>query len=258
MCTRNTLWPMPRPRAHRVQLAAALAIGALAAAATGLAIGRTAAGLVVGLMVGIVTGVAILVVLRRATPTARTQRPRTRIDPFTLSEPWRRHVSAAQSATRRFRATVRAARRGPLHDRLQQLSAQLDHGLEECWRIAQRGDEIDAALARLRSSETRRRLAELEQRAPAQLSPDEAATLESLRAQVAAADRLRATADDAAARLRATQARLEQLVATAAEVVAATHDASSLDTGVAEIVTELEALRLAVEETRRPRSANEP
>jgi hypothetical protein len=240
---------MSRPRIPPRLLA--VAVGVLGFVAGALLGGSVA----LGALVGVAAGAGVALVLRgRATG----RRASGRIDPFTLSEPWRRYVSAAQSALRRFDATVRAAQRGPLHDRLRELGAQLEHGLDECWRIARRGDEIDASLARLKVTETRRRLAELEERAGPAPSPEEAATLESLRAQVASADRLRATADDAAARLRLIQARLDQLVATAAEVVAATHDPAVLGTGVSELVTELEALRLAVEETRIPRTAADP
>lgn len=227
----------------------------------------TAVGSLIGLLVtrsvtwgalcGAIAGAAAVLLLLRRPTRSTARRSSARIDPFTLSEPWRRHVSAAQSAVRRFDATIRFAQRGPLHDRLRELGAQLQHGLEECWRVARRGDEIDASLAQLKVTETRRRLVELEERAD-RLSSAEAATLDSLRAQVAAAERLRATADDAAARLRVTQVRLDQLVATAAEVVAATHDPAVLDAGVAELVTELEALRLAIEETRAPRTATDP
>lgn len=229
-----------------------IALGVAAAVAVAVAGGGALLAVVVG--AGVYGGLVAIAGARAAAPA-----PQARIDPFTLSEPWRRYVSAAQSATRRFDATVRAAREGPLRERLVELAGQLDHGLDECWRIARRGDEIDESLARLKVTETRARLATLRARAaPEQAAGEDAelaATIESLQAQVDAAERLRQISTDTASQLRLTQTRLDQLVTTAAEVAAATLDPAELDTGVAEVVTELEALRLAVEETGPARPA---
>src|SRR5262245_14728673 len=71
------------------------------------------------------------------------------IDPFTLTEPWRRHVAAAQSAQRRYRELTTSAPPGPLRDRLTAIGGQVQTAVEECYAIAKRGNELDTALSRL-------------------------------------------------------------------------------------------------------------
>ena len=97
-----------------------------------------------------VIGVARL--RRRRSRLAMPQRPDAgagRVDPFTVSEPWRQFVQGAQRARRRFQDTVAQHQAGPLHDRLQTSPTRLDAGLAEGWAVAKRGHEIDAAVRRL-------------------------------------------------------------------------------------------------------------
>ncbi|HET9666903.1 MAG TPA: hypothetical protein VFP09_09115, partial [Desertimonas sp.] len=71
------------------------------------------------------------------------------IDAFALSEPWRRFVQRAQRSRAALRDTVRAARDGPLKDRLSGVADRLDLAIEESWEIAKQGDNIDAAIKRI-------------------------------------------------------------------------------------------------------------
>jgi hypothetical protein len=66
-------------------------------------------------MVPVLVGVVVLaaigvggVVLARRSPSAPP------IDPFTVGEPWRRHVAAALAAQRRYRELVSGTTQGPL------------------------------------------------------------------------------------------------------------------------------------------------
>lgn len=184
------------------------------------------------------------------------RRPREeRIDPFTLGEPWRRLVGDALKARSRFDQTVDQARPGPLRDRLVELGARLDDGVRECWRIARQGDALESALGRLDRQGAQRELAELRgeigRSGAAERAPLERAEA-AVRAQVAAAERMERVARDARTRLRVLDAQLDEAVARAVELSLSAHDSADLtplSADVDSLVGELEALRLAMEET---------
>ena len=191
--------------------------------------------------------VAILVVAAGVVVAAsrrRSPRPkRIAIDPFALSDPWRRSVSSAQSAQRRYTEIVRAIPAGPLRSKMESITAQVQRGVEECWLIAKRGDELDTALNRLDTSSLRARL---------EASTDDA-TRTSLQAQLDSANRIRATRDDTEQRLRLLNTRVGELLAQAAEVSVGADTTDELGSAVDDVVTQLESLRLAVEEINNPR-----
>ena len=191
--------------------------------------------------------VAILVVAAGVVVAAsrrRSPRPkRIAIDPFALSDPWRRSVSSAQSAQRRYTEIVRAIPAGPLRSKMESITAQVQRGVEECWLIAKRGDELDTALNRLDTSSLRTRL---------EASTDDA-TRTSLQAQLDSANRIRATRDDTEQRLRLLNTRVGELLAQAAEVSVGADTTDELGSAVDDVVTQLESLRLAVEEINNPR-----
>jgi hypothetical protein len=172
------------------------------------------------------------------------------IDPFALSEPWRQLVQGSQGAGRKFHETVRAVPRGPLKDQLDSIGAQLQHGLAEAWQIAKAGDDIDHVVRRLDPPALRSKLSTAERRAAADPSPENEAAVSSLRAQLESADRLKQQSADTAAKLRLTQTQLDELVARASEVRIGAADTDSYAKDVDDLVLQLEALRLAVEETR--------
>lgn len=187
-----------------------------------------------------------LVTMPLSIPRAERTPP---MDAFTLSEPWRRYVSSAQRSRGRFQQTIRSAQPGPLRDRLEEIGRTLDVGLADCWAIAREGDQIDSTIARLKPTETSTTLQRLRDEQQASPSDARAATIESLEQQMASLDRLRARSTEASDRLRLVQTQLDQLVAGASEVAAGVGDTDRLASGIADVVTELEALRLAVAET---------
>ncbi len=190
--------------------------------------------------IGVAAVVAVAAALRRR------QRPGGRpiaIDPFALSEPWRRYVSAAQSAQRRYNEIVKATAPGPLRTSMESITRNVQRGVEECWLIAKRGDEVDRALSRLDSTELQARL---------DASTDDA-TRASLQAQLDAAKRIRATRDDTDRQLRLLNTRLGELLAQAAEVSVGTDTTSDLGSAVDDVVTQLESLRLAIEDVNNTR-----
>ena len=217
----------------------------------GLLVAITVVGIVVGLP--IVAAVAIGVGVYAAKvllSVPRNERVR-RIDPFVLSEPWRRYVQSALSAKMKFDRTVRSARPGPIKDRLVELSSRLERAVEESWRIATKGDEIDDALARIN---TRKAQAELD-RIGSNPSDADAALVQSLQATVDAGTRMEQTSASTRTELARLDTRLDELVARAAEVSIGAGDGGRLGNDVDDLVTSLEGLRLAIEDTRRADSA---
>lgn len=217
-----------------------------------LALGAgTAVGIVVGLPIVAAAGVGVVAWGARVAAAVPRDRPATsRIEPFSLRDPWRSYVVATQVAKTRFDGVVDDMRAGPLRDRLTAFDDRLADGVEESWRIAKRGDDISTALDRLNSDRPRRELAaRLDALDGAEPDADEATVLQALRSQIAAAERLQATRDDAQRRLQVLEAQFEELVARAVEVSVGTGDTDVLGNDVDGLVTELEAVRVAIEET---------
>lgn len=175
----------------------------------------------------------------------RRRRPRgERIDPFTVGEPWRGPVKGAMQAAARYRHVLGSMPPGPLRERLADIARSIDRGVEECWRVAQRGHALTRALAALDPAEARSRLA-----AAGTAAADE--VVRSLEAQVASAERLQAVADQARQRLVVLEARLHEAVATAVELSLAAGeapDAGRLGAEVDDVVDQLSALRSALDE----------
>ncbi len=170
------------------------------------------------------------------------------IDPFAISEPWRQFVQAAQRSRRQLADTVRATPAGPLRDRLQGIADRLDGGIAESWAIARRGDEIDGIVTGLDPTRLRSRLGSLQQQEATTPTENTSAAIASVETQLATADRLKAVSASTADRLRLTQSRFDELVARAAEVSAGAGDTADYADDVDDLVLELEAMRLAVQE----------
>ena len=222
-----------------------------------LAFGVVAAGgILAGLPLAAGLGAGAVVwagnVFRSVPKAAKTS---GRVDPFTLSEPWRGYVQAAQSAKLRFDRTVQGTRQGPIQDRLKEMGGRLDDAIEDCWRVASRGDDIDAAIAQLNPSEAQLDLAETRKRIRERgMTPDLESTERSLQAQIASYQRMRTVSEDTRDRLRLLDARFDELVAQAAEVSVGAGDTAGLSDDIDGLASELEALRLALEETDRAAS----
>lgn len=212
----------------------------------GIAVVTAVLGLPIGLAVALGAGIYVGTVLA-AMPKA-PERPA--IDPFVLSEPWRKLMQDAQGSGRKLRRTVDGMDEGALKDSLQSIARQLDHGLDEAWKIAKRGDEIDDIVRNLEPTRLRSRLATLQTQATAAPGPETTAAIASVENQLATADRLGERSAETATTLRHTQIQLDELVARASEVRAGAADTASYAHDVDDLVVRLEALHQAVEETR--------
>jgi hypothetical protein len=218
-----------------------------------LGVGSAAVAALVGLPLGIAValGAGLYVGSVLAAMPRAARRPT--IDPFTLSEPWRGLMQQAQTSGRKLRTTIAGIDEGPLRQQLQSIADQLDHGLDEAWLIARRGDEIDDVVRTLDPVRLRSKLATLRAEPsaePAAPTPDAVAAISSVEQQLATADRLKRQSTETADSLRAAQIRLDELVARAGEVRIGAVDTAAYAHEVDEVVVRLEALHQAVQETR--------
>jgi hypothetical protein len=178
-----------------------------------------------------------------------------KIDTGLVNEPWRSLVRQAQRAEARFDQVLAGTDPGPLRDRLAEVDARVAVGVGECWRIAQRGNELSAAVADLDVADLQRQLQAAE--AEAARHPeraDLAGTAAAVRQQLASAQRLAGVARDAEDRLRRLSAQLNEVVARAVELSLQGPDLGTLQplgSDVDDLVGELETLRVALEETTR-------
>jgi hypothetical protein len=221
--------------------------------------GATAsAGILVGLpLLGVLAVGAAAFAARVAVAVPRDGLDRPRIDPGDLRDPWRRYVTQALDARRRFEGAVRDARSGPLRDRLAEIASRIDDGLDDCWRVACQGEALTDARKRLDADEAARELAQIT--GGSSTPPDEGSalhrTVEALQAQLSSAQRMDKTIADTKDQLRLIDARLDEAAARAIELSVSAGDAAELSTlsdDVEGLVGDLEALRQGMEETARP------
>ena len=217
----------------------------------------TAAAILGGLPLAAAAGVGALAWAVRVAFAVPRRKPGEKVDAFRVGEPWRRYVLDAQQAKARFDRTVKRTRGGPLQERLKNIGDRLDDGVNECWRIAQQGDQLVGAFRQLDVRNTEHELAELH-RDLAAARGDEAKAkslqraIAAVEAQLASAERIRDVAEDASDRLKLINAQLDEAVARAVELSVRAHDVGDLrplTDDVDNLVSELEALRQGMEET---------
>lgn len=219
-------------------------IGTGLGAVVGLLFGGDPVSGVVGGVIGV--GAGALVERRRTSP-----RP-ARIDPFTLGDPWRRAVKDALKAQARFREAVGRSPAGPVRDRLAAIGERLAESVEACWRIARHGQAMADARRGIDVRELEAEAASLQQD-----GPDDAhhgPTAAALEGQLETAQRLDRVIEDTRRQLRLLNARLDETVARSLELSARSDRAAALDPvaeDVEDVADELEALRLALDETDR-------
>jgi hypothetical protein len=184
----------------------------------------------------------------------RARRPE-RIDPFTLQEPWRRFVQDALQARTRFAEAVDRAPAGPLRDRLHEIAERVQTGVDECWLIAKRGQTLVKARRGIDLPAVDRQLDQVHRQAETGATDTSlAGVTESLEVQRATAQRLDKVIDRAQSELRLLDARLDEAVARTLELSAhasteAGGGVTGLGTDVDNLVSEMESLRLALDET---------
>ena len=150
----------------------------------------------------------------RAVPEAT--RRAERIDPFVLSEPWRRYVQSSQTAQARFERTVQAHADGPIERPPGGHRHRLDEGVADVLADRRPGRRHRRRPAHARRRGGTGRAGRGSIRSPPARHRRRVVT--SLEAQLASAQRMQAVSQDARDRLRLLDARLDELVARAVEV----------------------------------------
>lgn len=228
---------------------AAAAVGVVATAPLSLPI-AVAVGAVAG---AAAFGARVGLAIPRGRQEGRDARTGIRIDPLAVGEPWRRFVADALATRQRYADAIEGMEKGPLRERLGAIGARLDEGIDESWRIARRGHLMTEARRRVDAETARRELAEVEANADETWAQGSRLqqTAEALKAQIATADRMDGVIVDTLDRLRLLDARLDESVTRAVELSVAAdgvEDLGELDADVDGVVTEMETLRLALEE----------
>ncbi len=188
------------------------------------------------------------------------------INPGRLPDPWRTFVLEAAQAAKRFDELVRTLQPGPLRAELTEVGARVAEGVRECWEIANRGVALDRARTQLglgqATNELERLAGERTLRAGQGMdltSIDQAVT--AVQRQLAAGQRVEAAAFEARDRLRVLNAQLDEAVASVVEMSlrpSSDRTAGAIRGRVNGIVDELEALRLALDETDTLSAAPSP
>ena len=182
---------------------------------------------------------------------------RSTINPGRLPDPWRTFVLEAAQAAKRVDELVRTLPAGPLRSELSEVGQRVAEGVRECWEIANRGVALDGARKQLGLSNANNELDRLKgeralraQQGMDLVSIDQA--INAVQRQLAAGQRVEAAAFEARDRLRVLNAQLDEAVAAVVEMSlrpSGDRSAVAIRGQVDGIVDELEALRLALDET---------
>ena len=168
-----------------------------------------------------------------------------------VSEPWRGQVEDAIQARTRFGEAVGSFRAGPMRDTMATTEARVEEAVAECWRVAQQGQIVSDARVRIDDREINWELSRaqhtLEKAGP---NETQARTIAALQSQLATAARMDALVTQARQQLSLLNARLDESVTRAVELSVSNRlsDAATLGDDVGAIVTDLETLRMAIED----------
>jgi hypothetical protein len=177
----------------------------------------------------------------------------SRPNPPAWAEPWAGFVRSAERARDRFRRAAERVHPGPLHDALHDLAGRIDTSVDECRRIATTGRVLAEARAAIDTEALDAALGEAVTHRDADPDdPRDARTVTAIESQRATADRMDEVIDDTLSQLRLLDARLGEAVVRMLELSAQAEVALAvpqLSSEVDDLVTDLEALRQAVEET---------
>jgi len=182
---------------------------------------------------------------------------RSTINPGRLPDPWRTFVFEAAQAAKRFNDLTRTLPAGPLRTELTEVGQRVNEAVRECWEIANRGVRLDQARKQLGLSQAATELDRLhgDRGLRAQQGMDLASidrAITAVQRQLAAGQRIETAAFEARDRLRVLNAQLDESVAAVVEMTLrpnAAGTAGAVRGQVNGIVDELEALRLALDET---------
>ena len=186
---------------------------------------------------------------------------RSRIDPFTVSEPWRRMVQDTLRSQNRFREAAGRMRPGPTRDRLRDLEDRVASTVDEAWRTARAGSALSSARRDLDVIGTRAKFERLTALpadavvpadavdAPSTPEPGTQATIDALTARLESAARMDEQIATATSQLTVLNARLDEAVTRSIELSVrdtSPDDFAAIETNLSDVSHELEALRVAL------------
>jgi hypothetical protein len=180
---------------------------------------------------------------RRREPKASD--PLAGVDPALAPRRFAGGVASVLTTRRQYASLVNGLAPGPVRDRLAELSPQVDEGVLAVWATVQRAGEIERIVATLDPATV------TDAYKQAKRSGADADVLAAHEARFSSVQRLLNSLDDTDERLRLLEARLGGIVARAAEVALATGSGvDDLDAELSGVVSELGALRTALDELR--------
>ncbi len=218
-----------------------------------------AAGIAIGLPIIAALGVGALAYGARVAVAIPKGHSADGINPFELEDPWRTFVWQAKKSQRQFADAVKHIHDGPLRDRLREISDRIDTGVSECWQVAQGGNNLTQARARIDITGITTELSQLPTGQALQANPALADTAKALQSQLDTAKRMDEIISSTRDRLRLLDARLGELVTRVIELSVrpqGLEDLAAVGADVDSVVGEMEALRLALDETDRTSSTS--
>ena len=213
------------------------------------------AGILVGLPLVAAAGVGALAWAARVAVAVPRNPKAPRIEPGRLRAPWQGFVRDALQAQRQFSNARARARSGPLQERLDTIDERLLAGVQECWNVAQAGNDLSEARNQIDVPDIARQRQAIDARAASVAGSTAAGTVEALDAQLAAAARMDRVIADTADRLRLLNARLDEAVTRAIELSVrgdGVEELRGLGDTVDTVVDDLESLRLGLDELEPP------
>ncbi len=217
----------------------------------GIGVG-TAAGILVGVPLAGAALIGVGVWGARVALAVPRGPVKERIDLRTVSGPWQDFVDEAIAAEKRFQLAVKRTRPGPVLDRLAALGERIERFVAHSYRVAQSGQQLTEARELIDHDRIVRDLASLQAGSVPEEGSTQAQAIVALQSQLATARRLDDTINSTRSQLLLLDARLDELVTRSIELSVTGGDPESLgsvERDLQDVVDELEAVRLAVEET---------
>jgi hypothetical protein len=208
-------------------------------------------GVVVGWPIAAAIGVGAAAWAARVAVAIPRDPAAPRIDAGRLREPWRSFVKEAEQAQQQFTRAHQRAEKGPVHDRLAEIDERIVAGVQECWRVAQAGNDLSIARSEVDVPDITRQRANVDPAAAAIEGSAAAGTLDALDAQLAAAARMDRLIAEVTDRLRLLDARLDEAVTRTIELSVRADDPdqlSGLGADIDTLVGDMEALRQGLDE----------
>jgi len=166
----------------------------------------------------------------------------------TLNDPWQWFVSQALAWQREIVTAVANTPPGPMQDRLQVLAEHVDTGMTECWQLAQGGQRLTEARARINTPAITQQLSRLQ--AP-ETNPSLTQAAQAYQAQLDTGTRIDGEISSTYNGLLLLNARLGEVAARVIELSVRPHalkEVAAVESVVESVVSQLVGIRQALTE----------